>query len=68
MAAATIGLSYVVLISVAIVSGRGRKRVGLIVGASIVHALCVLLARGLPRWMGWPLIGAYVWFVAAGLM
>ena len=40
----------------------------ILVGAAIVHALCVLLARGLPRWMGWPLIGAYAWFVGAGLM
>jgi cation:H+ antiporter len=40
----------------------------ILVGAAIVHALCVLLARGLPRWMGWPLAGAYAWFVTAGLM
>jgi hypothetical protein len=33
-----------------------------------VHALCVLLARGLPSWMGWPLLAAYAWFVGAGLM
>lgn len=40
----------------------------ILVGAAIVHALCVLLARGLPRWMGWPLLGAYAWFLAAGLL
>jgi cation:H+ antiporter len=41
---------------------------GILIGAAIVHALCVLFARSLPRWMGWPLIGVYVWFVSAGLM
>ncbi|HVS54192.1 MAG TPA: sodium:calcium symporter [Opitutaceae bacterium] len=40
----------------------------ILVGAAVVHALCVLFARGLPRWMGWPLLAAYAWFVAAGLM
>ena len=28
----------------------------------------VLAAGGLPRWMGWPLLAAYAWFLAAGLM
>ncbi len=40
----------------------------LLIGAATVHALCVLLADGLPRWMGWPLLAAYAWFVAAGLL
>jgi cation:H+ antiporter len=40
----------------------------ILIGTAIVHALCVLFARGLPRWMGWPLAGAYVWFVGAGFM
>jgi cation:H+ antiporter len=39
-----------------------------IAGASLVHVLCVLLGNGLPRWMGWPLIAGYAWFLAAGLM
>ena len=43
-------------------------RSGILIGAAIVHGLCVLFARGLPKWMGWPLVGAYVWFVTAGLM
>ncbi len=38
----------------------------ILVGAALVHALCLLLADGLPRWMGWPLLAAYVWFVASG--
>ncbi|MSU25313.1 MAG: sodium:calcium symporter [Opitutus sp.] len=40
----------------------------ILIGAAVVHALCVLFARGLPRWMGWPLLAAYAWFVGAGLM
>jgi cation:H+ antiporter len=36
--------------------------------AALGHGLCVLLAHGLPRWMGWPLLGAYAWFLCAGLM
>jgi cation:H+ antiporter len=39
----------------------------LLVGGAVVHALCVMLANGLPRWMGWFLLGSYVWFVATGL-
>ncbi len=41
--------------------------IAILAGASLVHALCVLLADGLPRWMGWPLLAAYAWFLAAGL-
>lgn len=37
-----------------------------LVGAGIIHALSVGLANGLPRWMGWPLLGGYAWFVAVG--
>ncbi len=40
----------------------------ILVGAAVVHALCVLMARGLPKWMGWPLLAAYAWFVGAGLL
>ena len=39
----------------------------MLVGAAVIHGLCVLLAGGLPRWMGWPLLAAYAWFVAVGL-
>jgi cation:H+ antiporter len=41
--------------------------IAILVGAGIVHAICVGLANGLPRWMGWPLLGGYAWFVVAGL-
>jgi cation:H+ antiporter len=39
----------------------------ILAGAAVVHAACLAISNGLPRWMGWPLIGAYTWFVAAGL-
>jgi cation:H+ antiporter len=39
----------------------------LLIGAALVHTVCVLSAEGLPRWMGWPLLAAYAWFVATGL-
>jgi cation:H+ antiporter len=41
--------------------------IGILIGAAVLHALCVLFADGLPRWMGWPLLAAYAWFVGAGL-
>ncbi|PTX91843.1 sodium:calcium symporter [Opitutus sp. ER46] len=40
----------------------------LLVIVAVVHALCVAFADGLPRWMGWPLLGAYAWFVGVGLL
>lgn len=40
----------------------------LLVGAAVVHGLCVMLLQGLPRWLGWPLIAGYAWFVSAGLL
>jgi cation:H+ antiporter len=39
----------------------------ILAGATVTHAACLAIADGLPRWMGWPLMGAYVWFVVAGL-
>lgn len=39
----------------------------ILIGAAVVHALCLWFAHGLPRWMGWPLLAGYVWFVATGL-
>ena len=42
--------------------------VAILIGAAAVHAICVLVANGLPRWMGWPLVASYVWFLGAGLM
>ncbi|MEO6567552.1 MAG: sodium:calcium symporter [Opitutaceae bacterium] len=40
----------------------------IVFGAAAVHLVCVAFAGGLPRWMGWPLIAAYAWFVGAGLL
>jgi cation:H+ antiporter len=39
----------------------------ILAGAAVLHGLCVLFADGLPRWMGWPLLAGYAWFVATGL-
>ncbi|HUR58009.1 MAG TPA: sodium:calcium symporter [Opitutaceae bacterium] len=39
----------------------------ILIGAALVHALCIAFTRGLPRWMGWPLLAGYAWFVGAGL-
>lgn len=39
----------------------------ILAAAALAHALCVLAADGLPRWMGWPLLAGYAWFLAAGL-
>ncbi len=39
----------------------------LLIAAAVGHATCLLASGGLPRWMGWPLLGAYAWFVGAGL-
>jgi cation:H+ antiporter len=41
---------------------------GLLVGAIIVHATAIVCTNSLPRWLGWPLIAAYAWFVGYGLV
>lgn len=40
----------------------------ILIGAAMLHALCLAFANGLPRWMGWPLLAGYAWFVGAGLL
>ena len=40
----------------------------ILLGAAVVHVACVMFAGGLPRWMGWPLLAAYAWFVGTGLL
>ena len=40
----------------------------ILIGAALLHMGCVLFAGGLPRWMGWPLLAAYAWFVGTGLL
>lgn len=39
----------------------------ILAAAALAHASSVLAAGGLPRWMGWPLLAGYAWFLAAGL-
>ena len=41
---------------------------GILIGTACLHLVCVAFAGGLPRWMAWPLIAAYAWFVGAGLL
>lgn len=36
-------------------------------GAALLHAGCIAWAGGLPRWLGWVLVGAYGGFLALGL-
>lgn len=38
----------------------------ILTAAAVLHAAFVALSDGLPRWMGWPLIAAYAWFLASG--
>jgi cation:H+ antiporter len=40
--------------------------IAILIGAAIVHAVCVWLVNGLPQWMGWILLAAYGCFIAAG--
>ncbi|MEY4939999.1 MAG: hypothetical protein RIQ93_1734 [Verrucomicrobiota bacterium] len=40
----------------------------ILVAAACAHLICLLFMNGLPRWMGWLLLAAYGWFVAAGLL
>jgi cation:H+ antiporter len=42
--------------------------IAILIGAAVLHAGCVLVANGLPRWLGWPLLAGYAWFVGAGLL
>ena len=42
--------------------------VGILIAAAVLHAFCVQLTDGLPRWTGWPLLAGYAWFVGAGLL
>lgn len=50
------------------VPGFFETGLAILIGAAAVHLVCVLLAGGLPRWMGWPLLAAYAWFVGTGLL
>ena len=40
----------------------------LLIGAALAHFLCLATLGRLPRWLGWPFIAAYAYFVGAGLL
>ncbi|HVU16079.1 MAG TPA: sodium:calcium symporter [Candidatus Didemnitutus sp.] len=40
----------------------------LLIGAGVLHAFCLLIFGGLPRWAGVILVAAYAWFVWDGLL
>ncbi len=48
------------------VPGFFQLSLAILLGAALVHILCVAYGA-LPRWMGWPLLAAWVWFASAGL-
>jgi cation:H+ antiporter len=39
----------------------------ILICAVLVHGISLLGANGLPRWLAWPLLAGYAWFVASGL-
>jgi len=45
-----------------------QSGLAVILVAALVHVLCITFASGLPRWMGWPLVAGYAWFVSVGLL
>jgi len=61
-----VGLSA--LIQPAPVPAFFETGLAILIGAACVHIACVAIVGGLPRWMGWPLLAAYAWFVVSGLM
>jgi cation:H+ antiporter len=40
---------------------------GILIGATVIHGAAITVSGGLPRWLGWLLLAAYVWFVGTGL-
>ncbi len=40
----------------------------LLIGAALAHFLCLATLGRLPRWLGWPFLAAYAYFVGAGLV
>lgn len=45
-----------------------ESAVVILIAAAVMHSACVQFTNGLPRWMGWPLVAGYAWFVGAGLL
>lgn len=61
-------IGFAALLQPIAVPGFFETGVIILMSAALLHAGCLLLANGLPRWMGWPLLAGYAWFVGAGLM
>jgi cation:H+ antiporter len=49
-------------------SGFDEKALWLLLGTAGAHGGLLLACGGLPRWAGAALVGAYGWFVYAGLL
>ena len=49
-------------------AGFSTTALALLLGSAALHAIFLLFHGGLPRWAGAVLIGAYGWFVYAGLL
>lgn len=62
-----LGLGVLALLTPVAVPEFFRHGLLLLVGAAGVHAVGLLAFGGLPRWAGAALLGAYGWFVWAGL-
>jgi cation:H+ antiporter len=45
-----------------------QSGLAIMLGAALIHVLCIVVANGLPRWMGFPLAAAYAWFVSIGFL
>ena len=58
---------YVLLVPAAVPAGFSTGLLVLL-GATVGHALCLMIFGGLPRWAGGVLIAAYAWFVWDGLL
>ena len=48
------------------VSSLFQTGLAIMLGAALVHLLCIMIASGLPRWMGVPLAISYGWFLTTG--
>jgi cation:H+ antiporter len=58
---------YVVLLPAKVSAGFNNGLL-LLLGAGVVHSICLVLFGGLPRWVGALLVLAYGWFVWTGLV
>ncbi|MFI5335945.1 MAG: sodium:calcium symporter [Opitutales bacterium] len=61
-------LGLYVLLAPAAVPGGFSAGLVLLLGATVAHAVCLLVFGGLPRWAGAGLVLAYGWFIWDGLI